>query len=157
MEGRTDTEGVAAAGRWLEDSRQWFEEVLARFLAGADLGPPALREALEYALLGGGKRVRPAIVRLVAGEDADPAAVEAAAVAVECVHTYSLVHDDLPCMDDDDLRRGRPTVHRAYSEATAVLVGDGLQALAFEALAGARATPSPRGVAEGRIETTEDG
>jgi farnesyl diphosphate synthase len=137
LEGRTDTEGVAAAGRWLEDSRRWFEEALARFLAGADLGPPALREALEYALLGGGKRVRPAIVRLVAGEAADPAAVEAAAVAVECIHTYSLVHDDLPCMDDDDLRRGRPTVHRAYSEATAVLVGDGLQALAFEALAGA--------------------
>ncbi len=128
---------VEAGGRWLEDSRRWFEAGLQRFLERTSLGPPALSEAVEYALLGGGKRVRPAIVRLLGGDGADPADLEAAAVAVECIHTYSLVHDDLPCMDDDDLRRGRPTVHRAYSEATAVLAGDALQALAFEACGGA--------------------
>lgn len=136
MDGSNETLSLDEAARWLESSRVWFEGALAGFIERTDLGPPALREAVEYALLGGGKRVRPALVRLVAGDAADGGAVAAAAVAIECVHTYSLVHDDLPCMDDDDLRRGRPTVHRAYSEATAVLVGDALQALAFEALAG---------------------
>jgi len=124
------------AGSWLEATRQWAEDALAEFLARVDLGPPALEEALRYALLGGGKRIRPALVRLVSDAlGGDERATASAAVAVECIHTYSLVHDDLPCMDDDDLRRGRPTVHRVYDEATAVLVGDALQALAFEALA----------------------
>lgn len=137
MESSIERGDLEAAGRWLEESRRWFEAGLEGFLARTELGPPALSEALEYALLGGGKRVRPALVRLLGGDHADPADLVAAAVAVECIHTYSLVHDDLPCMDDDDLRRGRPTVHRAYSEATAVLVGDALQALAFEACGGA--------------------
>lgn len=137
LDSSTNGGDLEVGGRWLEDSRRWFEGALERFLPHTDLGPPALAEAVKYALLGGGKRVRPAIVRLLGGAGADPAALEAAAVAVECIHTYSLVHDDLPCMDDDDLRRGRPTVHKAYSEATAVLVGDALQALAFEACGGA--------------------
>lgn len=122
---------------WLAESRAWAEALIARFLDELDLGPRGLEEALRYAMTGGGKRVRPALCRLV-GEAVGgaPDAIAAGAFAVECIHTYSLVHDDLPCMDDDDLRRGRATVHRAYDEATAVLVGDALQALAFEALAG---------------------
>ncbi|MEM9381399.1 MAG: polyprenyl synthetase family protein [Planctomycetota bacterium] len=124
------------AATWLEEARVWAEGELGAFLDSTDLGPPALEEAIRYALLGGGKRIRPALVRLVGdAHDADPRAVAAGSVAVECIHTYSLVHDDLPCMDDDDLRRGRPTVHRKYDDATAVLVGDALQSLAFEALA----------------------
>jgi farnesyl diphosphate synthase len=95
-----------------------------------------LTEAMRYAALGPGKRLRPFFAmetgRLL---DADPNAVLRAACALECIHAYSLVHDDLPCMDDDDLRRGQLTVHRAYDEATAVLAGDALQSVAFEILA----------------------
>ncbi len=123
---------------WLDETRGWTEEHLANALANT-AAPSRHASALEYALLGGGKRLRPALVRLVCralgGIDADAAAP---AVAIEMLHTYSLVHDDLPCMDDDELRRGRPTCHVVYGEAQAVLVGDGLQALAFEVLAAAR-------------------
>ena len=98
--------------------------------------PLQLREAMRYAVLGGGKRIRPHLVyatgRLLG---TPPAALDAAAAAVELLHAYSLVHDDLPAMDDDGWRRGRPTTHVVYGEATAILVGDALQALAFEALA----------------------
>ncbi len=95
-----------------------------------------LTEAMRYAALGPGKRLRP-FFALEAGRlfDADENAVLRAACALECIHAYSLVHDDLPCMDDDDIRRGRLTVHRAYDEATAVLAGDALQSVAFEILA----------------------
>ncbi len=90
---------------------------------------------MRYALLGGGKRLRPALVlascEAHGGDASDGSLAMRFALAMECVHTYSLVHDDLPAMDDDDLRRGRPTVHKAFDEATAVLVGDGLQSLAF--------------------------
>ena len=99
-------------------------------------GPEArLMSAMRYAALGGGKRLRPFFV-IQSGRlfDVDERALLRVAAAVECVHAYSLVHDDLPCMDDDDFRRGRPTVHRAYDEATAVLVGDALLTLAFEIL-----------------------
>src|SRR5512146_1621059 len=99
---------------------------------------PRLAEAVEYALAGGGKRLRPALVLATAealgGETGDDGLPMRFAVALEMIHTYSLVHDDLPCMDDDDLRRGRATVHKAFDEATAVLVGDGLQSLAFRHL-----------------------
>jgi len=110
--------------------------------ARAGLGPPRLVEAIRYALLGGGKRLRPALVlascEAHGGDASDGSLAMRFAVALEAIHTYSLVHDDLPAMDDDDLRRGRPTVHKAYDEATAVLVGDGLQSLAFaHLLAGA--------------------
>jgi geranylgeranyl pyrophosphate synthase len=101
-------------------------------------GPARLLEATRYALMGGGKRMRPALVLAACaawgGDASDGSLAIRFAVAIECIHTYSLVHDDLPCMDDDDLRRGRPTVHRAFDEATAVLVGDGLQSLAFKHL-----------------------
>ncbi|MCS6766825.1 MAG: polyprenyl synthetase family protein [Candidatus Protistobacter heckmanni] len=94
-----------------------------------------LHQAMRYAALGGGKRMRPLLAH-AAGElaGADPAAVDAAACALEMIHAYSLVHDDLPCMDDDDLRRGRPTAHKAFDEATALLAGDALQPLAFALL-----------------------
>ena len=112
------------------------DQALAALLPSVE-GPEArLAEAMRYAALGPGKRLRPFLV-FEAGEllglEGDP--LDRAACALECIHAYSLVHDDLPCMDDDDLRRGRPTVHRAFDEATAVLAGDALQALAFEVLA----------------------
>ena len=109
-------------------------------------GPEAqLAEAMRYAALGPGKRLRPFLV-FEAGEllDVEAVRLDRVACALECIHAYSLVHDDLPCMDDDDLRRGRPTVHRAFDEATAVLAGDALQALAFEILAGPETHPDGR-------------
>jgi geranylgeranyl pyrophosphate synthase len=106
--------------------------------------PERLLDAMQYALLGGGKRLRPALVLAACqahgGDASDGTLAMRFALAMECVHTYSLVHDDLPAMDDDDLRRGRPTVHVAFDEATAVLVGDGLQSLAFAHLL---AAPEP--------------
>ncbi len=106
--------------------------------ARAGKGPARLVEAIRYALLGGGKRLRPALVlascEAHGGDAGDGSLAMRFAVALEAIHTYSLVHDDLPAMDDDDLRRGRPTVHKAFDEATAILVGDALQSLAFEHL-----------------------
>jgi farnesyl diphosphate synthase len=103
-----------------------------------------LYEAMRHAAIGGGKRLRPLLVR-AAGDlfhvDRTPAL--RVGVAVECIHVYSLVHDDLPCMDDDDLRRGRPTVHKAFDEAAAVLAGDSLHAIAFEILADVDTHPDP--------------
>ncbi len=123
--------------------------------ARAGRGPAKLVEAIRYALLGGGKRLRPALVlascEAYGGDASDGSLAMRFAVAMEAIHTYSLVHDDLPAMDDDDLRRGRPTVHKAFDEATAVLVGDGLQSLAFaHLLAGGepRAAPLARLLAE---------
>lgn len=103
-----------------------------------------LVEAMRYAGVGGGKRLRPLLVKAAGAlYGLDPARIARVGLAVECVHVYSLVHDDLPAMDDDDLRRGKPTVHRAYDEATAILVGDGLQALAFEILSSPITHPDP--------------
>jgi farnesyl diphosphate synthase len=127
----------------------WAAAVAARTEASLDALLPRsdgagalarLHEAMRYAVLGGGKRVRPLLAH-AAGElgGAPAAALDAAGCAVELVHAYSLVHDDLPCMDDDALRRGKPTVHVAYGEALAMLVGDALQALAFRAVVGAAA------------------
>ncbi len=106
--------------------------------------PRRLIEAMRYATLGGGKRLRPflAIETARALGRSDGAPVLAGA-AIECVHAYSLIHDDLPAMDDDDLRRGRPTTHGAFDEATAILAGDALQTLAFEILADPRTDPDP--------------
>jgi geranylgeranyl diphosphate synthase, type II len=116
--------------------RSRIEAVLDECLALPDSGTVRLREAIRYSVLGGGKRLRPTLVYLT-GESLGAALEEldSAAAAVELIHVYSLVHDDLPAMDNDDLRRGRPTCHRAYDEATAILVGDALQALAFAVLA----------------------
>jgi farnesyl diphosphate synthase len=109
---------------------------LDRWLPGSTCPPARLHEAMRYAALNGGKRIRPMLV-YAAGDalGAEPTRLDAPACAVELIHAYSLVHDDLPAMDDDDLRRGRPTCHRAFDEATAILVGDALQTLAFQVLA----------------------
>jgi geranylgeranyl pyrophosphate synthase len=120
--------------------QQRLQQTLDLSLPAATLYPARLHAAMRYST-DGGKRLRPLLV-YAAGEvlGLPPQAVDAPACAVELIHAYSLVHDDLPAMDDDDLRRGRPTTHKAYDEATAILVGDGLQALAFAVLAGNRAT-----------------
>lgn len=129
---------------WSRRHAQRCEEALERLLPPAVTAPAVLHEAMRYAVLGGGKRVRPLLV-YAAGEvsGATASALDAAAAAVELIHAYSLVHDDLPCMDDDSLRRGKPTVHVAYGEANAMLVGDALQALAFESIAAAMAAGAP--------------
>ncbi len=136
-------EPMAVESRWMPAARARVEAALDAVLPSPTTLPGRLHEAMRYATLGGGKRVRAMLVH-AAGDWArgdrsttaeEEAALDAAACAVELIHAYSLVHDDLPSMDDDDLRRGRPTVHVAYDEATALLVGDALQTLAFEVLA----------------------
>lgn len=124
---------------FLQDSKSRIESALELHLAEqsdrySNSDKPLL-EAMQYAVLNGGKRLRPCLV-FMTGElfGANPKDLLAPAMAVELIHCYSLIHDDLPAMDDDDLRRGKPTVHKAYNEATAILAGDTLQALAFETL-----------------------
>ncbi|KGF82781.1 geranyl transferase [Massilia sp. JS1662] len=132
---------------WMKAVQADAESALDRFLPPASQVPTKLHEAMRYTALGGGKRVRPLLVHAsgaLFGADAD--ALARAASAVEMIHVYSLVHDDMPCMDDDALRRGKPTVHVAYDEATALLVGDALQAQAFEVLAGTTTVPAARTV-----------
>jgi len=128
---------AAAFTEWMAATQTRVEAALARQLPAADSIPARLHDAMRYATLGGGKRVRP-LLAFAAGEltGAAPEKLEVVASAVELIHAYSLVHDDLPCMDDDVLRRGRPTCHVEFDEATALLVGDSLQTLAFELLAG---------------------
>ena len=117
---------------WAKQVQADMEAVLDRHLPSASTPPAKLHQAMRYAVLDGGKRVRPLLV-FAAGAvfDAPADALARASAAVEMIHAYSLVHDDLPCMDDDELRRGKPTVHRQYDEATALLVGDALQSQAF--------------------------
>jgi farnesyl diphosphate synthase len=121
---------------WMLDRQSRIEQVLHALLPAADLAPQRLHAAMRYAALGGGKRVRP-LLAYGAGElaGADGARVDRVACAVEMIHVYSLVHDDMPPMDNDPLRRGKPTVHVEFDEATALLVGDSLQSLAFQVLA----------------------
>jgi farnesyl diphosphate synthase len=118
-----------------ETCQQRVEQALERTLPPASTLPSRLHEAMRYATLNGGKRIRPLLV-YAAGQALNVAweRLDAPACAVELIHAYSLVHDDLPAMDDDDLRRNQPTCHRAYDEATAILVGDALQSLAFKSL-----------------------
>lgn len=119
------------------------EIALARYLPLSTTSPTRLHDAMRYSVLGGGKRVRPALVYATAAAlNLSQTTVTAAACAVEIIHAYSLIHDDLPAMDDDDLRRGRPTCHKAFDEATAILAGDALQVLAFEVLATDPALPA---------------
>jgi len=120
---------------FLGDCRTRVERALDRWLPPETTQPGILHSAMRYATLGDGKRVRPVLV-YAAGQalGARPDCLDAAACAVELIHAYSLVHDDLPAMDDDNLRRGRPTCHKAYDEATAILTGDALQTLAFRVL-----------------------
>lgn len=128
---------------WMKSTQQQFEVLLASFLPSTDAIPAKLHEAMRYATLDGGKRVRPLLVYAAGFMFNAPADLLArAAAALEMIHAYSLVHDDMPCMDDDALRRGKPTVHVKYDEATALLVGDALQAQAFLVLAEAQSESS---------------
>ena len=138
-----EPEAGAVFGAQLEVWRVRMEHALAARLPAPDVVPARLHEAMRYSVLGGGKRIRPALLFATArAVGLSEAEVEAAACAIELVHVYSLVHDDLPAMDDDDLRRGRPTCHKAFDEATALLVGDSLQPLAFQLLASDAALPA---------------
>ncbi len=142
------TERAGAMARLLAALQARSETALDRCLPPTTLPPTQLHEAMRYSVLGGGKRVRPLLVYL-AGEavGAELEALDAPAVAVELIHAYSLVHDDLPSMDNDDLRRGRPTCHRVFGEAMAILAGDALQAHALHVITQASAgglTPAQR-------------
>ena len=128
---KTATEQQAEISTW----QQHFESVLDGYLPAAHLNTGILHEAMRYSALAGGKRFRPVLVYASGKALGLPLdRLDPLACAIELIHTYSLIHDDLPAMDDDDLRRGRATCHRAYDEATAILAGDALQALAFEIL-----------------------
>jgi geranylgeranyl diphosphate synthase type II len=118
-----------------------IDRALGKYLPAATTRPATLHRAMRYSLFAGGKRLRP-ILCLAAAEACGgrPGDAMPAACAVECIHTYSLIHDDLPCMDDDDFRRGKPTSHKVFGEAVAVLAGDALQAVAFDILASATGT-----------------
>ncbi|MDO8306407.1 polyprenyl synthetase family protein [Herminiimonas sp.] len=129
------TTGLSFEG-WMKAIQAEMESALLRYLPPAAQAPARLHEAMQYAVLDGGKRVRPLLVHAAGALfDADAVELARAAAAIEMIHAYSLVHDDMPCMDDDALRRGKPTVHVKYDEACALLVGDALQAQAFEVLA----------------------
>ena len=119
---------------FLQECQQRVDRRLSDML-NANIYSQTLKEAMQYACLGGGKRIRPVLTygsALAMGGSLESA--DNAAAAVELIHSYSLVHDDLPAMDDDDLRRGQPTVHKAFDEATALLTGDALQSMAFQIL-----------------------
>ncbi len=133
---------------YLHKAAQQVDAALDRFIPKPATKPDSIHKAMRYSLFAGGKRLRPALA--LAAAEACGGSVQAAlhaACAVECIHTYSLIHDDLPCMDDDDLRRGRPTCHVVFGEGLAVLAGDSLLTLAFEILAQAQPT-SRHGIAD---------
>ncbi len=132
---------TAPAGAFDRFARAWagpVEAALHALLPAPGAAPARLHEAMHYPLFPGGKRLRPMLALLgCQAAGGDPRQALRAAAAIECLHTYSLVHDDLPCMDDDDLRRGRPTCHKVYGEAVALLAGDALLTLAFDGAASA--------------------
>ena len=139
----TNSVGISAQldfDAWVKLKQAHIEQVLDRILPGADILPTTLHSAMRYSILGGGKRVRALLCYAAAEiyiEDTslvDISLVDSAACALELMHAYSLVHDDMPCMDDDNLRRGKPSCHKQYDDATALLVGDSLQSLAFSAI-----------------------
>lgn len=121
---------------YMQRQKAWIERSLNEWLPDLQTPPTRLHDAMRYSVMAGGKRLRP-ILALATGElvDADPEKLIKPALALEIFHTYTLIHDDLPCMDDDDLRRGLPTAHKKFDEATAVLAGDALLTLSFEWLA----------------------
>lgn len=153
----------------MDRALDWVDDAIEQALSGPDVGPPRLARAIRYAVFPGGSRFRPRLSRAVhdALGAAEPEAFRAAAVAVELVHCASLVHDDLPCFDDADRRRGRPSVHRQFDEATAVLVGDALIVLGFQSLASSphevapmlrelsRCTGHPHGIIAGQAWEAE--
>ncbi len=124
---------------WLQRSTERVDQAILKYFDDQASATSGLKTAMHYAATGGGKRVRPLLIYAtasLAGKELDQVAgIDACAVSLELFHTYSLVHDDLPCMDNDDLRRGRPTVHKAFDEASALLVGDALQTMAFQLIA----------------------
>ena len=127
---------------WMRDVQSTMEKTLTNFLPKGELASSFLHESMRYAVLDGGKRIRPLLV-FATGRlfDAEQATLARAAAAVEMIHAYSLVHDDMPCMDNDVLRRGKPTVHVEFGEATALLAGDALQAQAFIVLSNQKCDP----------------
>jgi len=131
--------------QWMSHIQERTEAALARALPAPEIAPARLHEAMRYAVLGGGKRVRPLLVH-AAGDVSGgaPERLDRVACAIEMIHAYSLVHDDMPCMDDDTLRRGKPTVHVQFDDATALLVGDALQTLAFQHIAESQVSDSPQ-------------
>jgi geranylgeranyl diphosphate synthase type II len=130
----------------LEDGRCLADAALERLLPPADQYPSAIHQAMRHSVFAGGKRLRPILAmegaRLIAGEL--PEVIEELGAALEMLHTYSLIHDDLPALDNDDLRRGQPTCHKAFGEAMAILAGDGLQTRAYEVLSRLRCVPERR-------------
>jgi geranylgeranyl diphosphate synthase type II len=137
MNPRKATRDPGGLSSYLEESRKLVERALARSVPSASARPATIHRAMRHSLLAGGKRLRP-ILTLAAAEacgSKDPSHALHAACAVELIHTYSLVHDDLPCMDDDDLRRGKPTCHKVFGDGIAVLAGDALLTQAFGLLA----------------------
>jgi geranylgeranyl diphosphate synthase, type II len=141
-----------ALARYLEERRLQVDEALGRYLPEAGDHPKEIHEAVRYSVFAGGKRLRPILV-LAAAEAAGGRVEHAllAAAAIELIHTYSLIHDDLPAMDDDDFRRGRPTCHKVYGEALAILAGDALLTQAFILLSGESPAPGIAGPARLRI------
>jgi farnesyl diphosphate synthase len=133
-----------ALGRGFQRIQREIDDVFDALLPVPDDNSARLVEAMRYAAIGGGKRVRPLLLVAVAEMyRASRASAVHAGCAIEAIHVYSLIHDDLPCMDDDAMRHGKPTVHRQFDDATAVLAGDSLHALAFEILAGAKVSSDP--------------
>jgi len=137
---------TVAPPAYMVERQKVVDDYIDRFIPSTDVYPEMLHRAIDYSVKAGGKRLRPILV-LAAYEacGGTEEVVYPAAVAVELIHTYSLIHDDLPCMDDDDLRRGKPTLHRQFSEAVALLAGDALHDLAFELMA---RTGSPEAIRE---------
>src|SRR5262245_12885597 len=141
---------------YLQEKRQRIDEAIDQLLPSADVEPRIIHEAMRYSIFAGGKRLRP-ILAVAAFEIAGGlgAAILPVACGLELIHTYSLIHDDLPCMDDDDFRRGRPTNHKVYGEGMAVLAGDALLTLAFECFLGkginGQVSPETLGRLTGRI------
>jgi farnesyl diphosphate synthase len=126
-------------GQWVSHAQSRIEHVLEQHMPTHDIVPKKLHEAMRYAVLGGGKRVR-ALLAYATGEffNVQKTTIDIPASAVELIHAFSLIHDDMPCMDDDDLRRGKPSTHKQFDDATALLAGDALQSLAFELIASAK-------------------
>jgi len=143
---------VSTLNNFLETYQVRINAYLKQHLPSPSHAPQRLHKAIHYAVLNGGKRLRPLLVYATGTcLDAEPTLLDAPAAAVELIHSYSLVHDDLPAMDNDDLRRGKPSCHKAFNQATAILVGDALQALAFECLADQ--SPHPSGIKIQMIKT----
>lgn len=136
---------VTPFANWMGAIQARTETALEHCLPASDIAPQRLHQAMRYAVLGGGKRVRPLLAHAAGAlGNADARRLDGVACAVELIHAYSLVHDDLPCMDNDMLRRGKPTCHVAFDEATALLVGDALQSLAFQVLSEAPLADTPK-------------